>query len=107
VFPRISATLVEPRVLRAMKKYDMEFLDAFRGRDFIRRKAVASVQGVELFDHARDHINAELESLRPMLGSVDTTLGGALDTSQQKVLHQIETLRTKFVNAETRRNETL
>ena len=107
VFPRISATLLEPRVARALKKYDLEFLDVFRGRDFMRRKAVATVQGVELFDRARDRIGSELESLRSALTSVDITLGGALDTSHQKVLHQIETLRTKFVNAEARRDETL
>ena len=107
VFPRISATLLEPRVARSLKKYGMEFLDAFRGRDFMRRKAVAAVQGVEVFDRARDRISSELESLRPALTAVDSTLGGALDTSQQKVLHQMETLRTKFVNAEARRNDTL
>ena len=107
VFPRISATLLEPRVDRAIKKYDMEFLDVFRGRDFMRRKAVESVRGVELFDGARDHITAELESLRPVLNAVDATLEGALDTSRQKILHQIEALRTKFVNAEARRSETL
>jgi len=71
------------------------------------RKAVASVQGVELFDHVRDRLAAELESLRPALNAVDPTLAGALDNSRQKVLHQVETLRTKFVNAEARRNETL
>jgi uncharacterized protein YllA (UPF0747 family) len=107
VVPRISATLLEPRVARAMKKYNMEFLDVFSGRDFMRRKAVAAVQGVELFDRARDRISSELESLRPALTAVDATLGGALDTSHQKVLHQIETLQTKFVNAEARRNATL
>ena len=107
VYPRISATLLEPRVARALKKYDMQFVDVFRGRDFMRHKAVATVQGVESFDRARDHITAELESLRPALTSVDATLAGALDTSQQKVSHQLETLRTKFVNAEARRNETL
>jgi bacillithiol synthase len=107
VVPRISATLLEPRVARAMKKYNMEFLDVFSGRDFMRRKAVAAVQGVELFDRARDRISSELESLRPALTAVDATLGGALDTSHQKVLHQMETLQTKFVNAEARRNATL
>jgi uncharacterized protein YllA (UPF0747 family) len=107
VFPRISATVVEPRVERALKKYELRFEEIFRGRDFIRRKAVASVQGVELFDLVRDRLSAELESLRPSLNAVDPTLIGALDTSRQKVLHQVETLRTKFVNAEARRNETL
>src|SRR6185295_12424229 len=81
--------------------------DVFRGRDFMVRKAVASVQGVELFDNVRDRLTAELESLRPALNAVDPTLAGALDNSRQKVLHQVEALRTKFVNAEARRNETL
>jgi uncharacterized protein YllA (UPF0747 family) len=107
VVPRISATVMEPRVLRALKKYDMEFLDAFRGREFIKRKAVSNVEGVELFDIVRDRLAADLESLRPALNAVDPTLAGALDTSRQKVLHQVEALRTKFVNAEARRDETL
>jgi uncharacterized protein YllA (UPF0747 family) len=107
VFPRISATLIEPKVDRVLKKYDMEFQDVFRGREFLRRKAVVTVQGVELFDHVRDRLSAELESLRPSLNAVDSTLAAALDTSRQKVLHQVEALRTKFVNAEARRHETL
>jgi uncharacterized protein YllA (UPF0747 family) len=62
---------------------------------------------VERFDLVRDRLAAELESLRPVLNAVDSTLAGALDTSRQKVLHQVEALRTKFVNAEARRDETL
>ncbi len=107
VFPRISATILEARITRALKKYDLDLSDVFRGRDFMLRRAVASVQGVESFDRVRDRITAELESLRPSLNAVDPTLAGALDTSRQKVLHQVEALRTKFVNAEARRNETL
>jgi uncharacterized protein YllA (UPF0747 family) len=107
VFPRISATILEPRVERILKKYGLEFQDVFRGRDFLRRKAVAKVQSVELFDTVRERLTAELESLRPALNSLDPTLDGALDNSRQKVLHQVEALRTKFVNAEARRNETL
>ena len=107
VYPRISATILEPRIDRAMKKYELTFQDVFRGRDFIRRKAVAAVQGVALFDQVRDRLGTELESLRPVLNAIDPTLLGALDNSRQKVLHQVETLRTKFVAAEARRNETL
>jgi len=85
----------------------MEFTDVFRGRDFMRRQAVRTVQAVDIFDRARDRMVSELESLRPALDAVDSTLAGALDTARQKILHQVETLRTKFVNAEARRNETL
>jgi uncharacterized protein YllA (UPF0747 family) len=107
VYPRISATVLESRITRTQRKYNIQFEDVLRGRDWMRRKAVASVQGAELFDAVRDRVTSELESLRPSLNAVDATLDGALDTSRQKVLHQIETLRTKFVNAEARRNETL
>src|SRR5207253_11476164 len=61
----------------------------------------------DIFDRARDRMTSELESLRPALSGVDSTLEGALDTSRQKILRQVEALRTKFVNAEARRNETL
>jgi bacillithiol biosynthesis cysteine-adding enzyme BshC len=107
VFPRISASVIEARIARALRKYGIDLLDVFRGKEFMKRKAVAAVQGVEQFDQARDRITAELESLRPALSSVDPTLGGALETSRQKVLHQVETLRTKYVNAEAKRNESL
>jgi uncharacterized protein YllA (UPF0747 family) len=107
VFPRISATILESRISRALNKYEIDFLDVFRSKDFLRQKAVASVQGVEIFDSVRDRVSAELETLRPALNAVDATLAGALDTSRQKILHQVEALKTKFVNAETRRNETL
>jgi bacillithiol synthase len=107
VFPRISATVLEPRIDRVLKKYDLQFQDMSRGRDHVRRKAVANVQGVEIFDLVRDRLMAELESLRQPLNAVDPTLSGALDNSRQKVLHQVETLRTKFVNAEARRSDTL
>lgn len=107
VFPRISATVLEARVARALTKYDLELMDAFRGREWMQRKAVASVQSVEVFDKVKESMEAQLESLRSSLNGVDPTLGGALDTSKQKIMHQIEALKTRFVNAEARRNETL
>jgi bacillithiol synthase len=107
VVPRISATVLEARVARMLRKYDMTFPDVLRGRDFLKRKGVESLQGVEVFDGVRDRITEQLESLREAVRAVDPTLEGAIDTSRQKVLHQIEGLRTKFINAEARRNEVL
>ncbi len=107
VFPRLSATLVEARVARALKKYEVSFEEALRGRDFLKRRIVEGSQGVEIFDNARDRISTELDSLRAALNAVDPTLQGALDTSRQKVLYQVETLRTRFINAEAARNKML
>ena len=39
------------------------------------------------------------------MNSVDPTLIGALETARQKMMYQVETLETKFVNAEAKRND--
>ena len=107
VFPRISATLLEPRIKRGLQKYGLDFLDVLRGPDALRRKAVEGIQDVTAFDRVRTSVTSAMESLGPTLSAVDPTLMGALENSQQKMLHQVEGLRTKFVNAEARRNEVL
>jgi len=107
IFPRISATLVEPRIAKSAEKYGIELSDVFQGREHLKKKAVAATQDGDGFERVRIRIEEELESLRPLLNSVDATLIGALDTSRQKVLHQLEGLKGKYVNAVTRRDETI
>ena len=105
VFPRISATLIEPPIKRGLRKYGLDLTDVFRGPDVLRRKAVEGIQDVAAFDRVRAKVKADVDSLGPMLNSADPTLLGALANSQRKMLYQIERLRTRFVNAETRRNQ--
>ena len=107
IFPRISATILEPRIGRTMEKYGIEFLDVLKGREFLKSKCVSAVHDVESFSRVRGNIEQELESLRGILGSMDTTLLGALDTSRQKAIFQVESLRTRFIHATVRRNTTM
>jgi uncharacterized protein YllA (UPF0747 family) len=105
IFPRISATLIEPRIARIRDKYGLDLEDVFRGRDHLRRKMVSTTEDDSAFNRVTDAIEAELASLSPLLTAVDETLGGALETSRQKVKHQLESLHSKYVNAVSRRNE--
>jgi len=107
IFPRISATILEPRISRDMKKCGIEFLDVLKGRDFLKSKCVSGIHDVGLFDRARGNIEKEMDSLRAMLGSVDPTLLGALNTSRRKATFQVDSLRTRFTNAAIRRNATM
>ena len=107
IFPRISATLVEPRLSRILEKYALTLEDVFRGRDHLRRKMVSTTAEDSAFDRVRGAIEAELSSLGPVLTGVDETLGGALETSRQKVKHQLESLHSKYVNAVSRRNDVI
>ncbi len=107
IFPRISATLVEPRVAKSVEKYGIKLSDVFQGREHLKRMAVAATQDGDGFERVRTRVEEELESLRPLLRAIDVTLVGALDTSRQKVLHQLEGLKGKYVNAVARRDETI
>jgi bacillithiol synthase len=107
IYPRISATFLETRVAKALRKYDIQFADVFQGKEFLKRRAVENAQGGSAFLDAKQRIEETLESLRGPLRSVDPTLDGAVDTAKQKMLYHIETLETKFINAETRRNEVM
>lgn len=107
VFPRITATLIEPRIARTADKYGIEFSDVLRGKEYLKRKAVDSTDDGELFERLRSRVHEEIDLLRPRLDAVDATLIGALETSRQKILHQIETLKGKYVSAAARRDETL
>ena len=80
---------------------------SLQGREALKSKCVSAVYDVELFNRARGKIEEELQSLRGILGSMDPTLLGALDTSMRKSVHQVESLRTRFINAATRRDEML
>ncbi len=106
-FPRVSATLIEPPVTRVMKKYGLGIEDVFEGRNALRKRVVGTIHDAGVFDTVRDGVAAELERLRPTLAAVDPTLGGALDNSKQKMFHQIERLQTRFIGAESRKNEVL
>jgi uncharacterized protein YllA (UPF0747 family) len=107
VFPRITATLVEPSSARVMRKYDLSIEDVFKGVDALRTKVVGLGSEVHVFDEVRARLEDEIERLRPALEGVDQTLGGALDNSAQKILHQVDSLRARFVKGESRRNEVL
>jgi uncharacterized protein YllA (UPF0747 family) len=107
IFPRITATILEPRISRLLKKYGIGFLDVLEGPEALKRKCVAAVYEVDLFDRARGKIADELQSLRGILGSMDPTLQGALDTSIRKSVYQVESLRARYINAASKRDETL
>ena len=107
VFPRITATLVEPPVARVMKKYDLGIEDVFEGMDQLRTRAVGLTPGVEVFDDVRRRVSDQTQRLRPVMEDVDPTLGGALDNAVQKIMHQVDTLRSRFIKGESRRNEVL
>jgi uncharacterized protein YllA (UPF0747 family) len=107
IVPRISATILEPRIHRTMKKYGLDFPDAFLGRESLKAKCVSAIYDVEPFDRVSGRIDAEFQSLQGILNSMDATLLGALETSRRKAIYQANSLRKRYINAAARRDGVL
>jgi uncharacterized protein YllA (UPF0747 family) len=107
LWPRITATLIEPPVARILAKYRWTLEDVFDGPALLRRSAVDLGSQGELFDEVASGVRTEAERLRQILERADKTLGGALDTTIEKMMRPLEGLRSRFVAAESRRDELL
>ncbi len=107
-FPRASFTLVEPRIERLLRRYDLSLEDAFRGPQHLER-AIASARlprGLKSsLARAERKIGASLDGLGGGLEKLDPTLVGALATGRKKILYQLEKLRSKAARAEANRAE--
>lgn len=110
VFPRFSVSVIERKIGKILEKYQLGFTDAFLGSEALIQKVVEQNLDrslAERFTALEQEFGRQLANLEPVLKAVDPTLADALRTTQQKVQYQVAHLRTKFVHAETRNQETM
>jgi bacillithiol biosynthesis cysteine-adding enzyme BshC len=108
VLPRASLTIIEGRHQKTMKKYNLSLADFFEGLHPAVAKVVEQSldrdTAMKLAETERV-IAAQLDELEKALRRTDVTLVAALKRAREKVLHQIEKVRTRFVHASARREE--
>ena len=110
IVPRFSATLVEPKVQRWLRQYDIAVPDALRGPDALRRALASHTlpEGVQnAFDTAQQSVSESLARLRGALEKLDPTLLGASETAGSKMNYQLDRLRQLATAAELRRSEVI
>jgi len=108
IVPRFSATLVEPKVQRWLRQYDIAVPDAFHGPEALRRALASHTlpEGVQqAFDSAQKSVEDSLARLRGALEKLDSTLVGASETAGSKMNYQLDRLRQLATGAELRRSE--
>jgi bacillithiol synthase len=108
VVPRFSATLVEPKVQRWLRQYDIAVPDAFQGPEALRqtlasRTLPAGLQ--EAFERANKSVEESFSDLKDALAKLDPTLVEASQTGASKVRYQLDRLRERAMAAELRRSE--
>jgi bacillithiol synthase len=108
IVPRFSATLVEPKVQRWLRQYDIAVRDAFDGPETLRQKLATRTLPGDLqaaFERANKSIDDSFSGLKEALAKLDPTLVEASQTGASKVHYQLDRLRERATAAELRRSE--
>jgi bacillithiol biosynthesis cysteine-adding enzyme BshC len=110
VLPRASFTFVDPPIERFLGLYDLKFRDILAGPQHVRatmeQKALPGGLS-NRFDEAEQSVRKLLDDFKAPLEGLDSTLVGALQSTQEKMLHQFNQLRGKVGRAENFRTGVL
>ncbi len=110
IFPRISATLVEPKVKRIFEKYGIDIKEVFTDFGAVAKKILLSSSDLDIdgfFSVAKARVESILDEIKEFVIKVDPTLGGAVDNSGDKILYHINNIYEKTISAHQRRNEVI
>jgi bacillithiol biosynthesis cysteine-adding enzyme BshC len=109
VLPRASFTIVEGRHQKTMKKYGLELQDFFDGLHPAVTKVVEHSLdrgAAAAFTETERVLNEHLDKLGDALGQTDATLSDPLKRTREKIIYQLEHLRTRFIHSSAHRDET-
>ena len=110
ILPRMSATLIEPRIERLLLKYEVELPELFHGECQLRNcLAVRSLPAdlKEGFELARRAIEVNMHRVSESLRRLDPTLIEAAGRATSKMRYQVDRLEKRSAQAELRRTEIL
>jgi bacillithiol biosynthesis cysteine-adding enzyme BshC len=106
VLPRASLTIVEGRHQKTMKKFGLDLRDFFDGLHAAVAKVVEHGEDrntVLAFTETERVLNESLDRLGEALRQTDATLSDPLKRAREKIMYQLEHLRTRFIHASAHR----
>ncbi|MDR3747282.1 MAG: bacillithiol biosynthesis cysteine-adding enzyme BshC [Acidobacteriota bacterium] len=110
ILPRMSATLIEPRIERLLEKYQVELPELFHGECELRDCIAARALPADLkqnFEQARQAVEESSRRLSESLQKLDPTLVEAAGRAASKMRYQVERLEKRAAQAQLRRDEIL
>ena len=110
VIPRFSATIVEPKQQKFLKKYNLKFADLLHGPEKLRvimaqRVLPASLQ--QDMENAEQLVGHAMEKIRADLQQLDPTLVDSASKAEAKMRYQLQRLGGRAARAELKRNEVI
>ena len=110
IYPRISATLIEPKIFRYLEKHmpDIQHIEK-KSADFIDNyfKKALNKMAENPFNKANSQIDKLLTQIKNYLLQLDATLGNTVDKSNERIRQQIEQLEQRSVKAKEQKEQLL
>ena len=110
VLPRMSATLIEPKIEKLLNKYELNLQDLFHGETQLRDELAVRSLSPELkldFERGRLAIEEAMQRISESLHKLDPTLVEAARNAANKISYQVGRLEKRASQAELRREEIL
>jgi bacillithiol biosynthesis cysteine-adding enzyme BshC len=110
ILPRMSATLIEPRIERLLNKYQVELPELFHGECQLRDCLATRSLPAELkqdFRQARESVETTMVRIGESLKKLDPTLVEAAGRAASKMRYQVDRVEKRAAQAELRRTEIL
>jgi bacillithiol biosynthesis cysteine-adding enzyme BshC len=110
LYPRASATLLDSAAARFLERHALP-LEQLQGQDdstlnrLLEAQLPATVE--RALANAEQYLAGQAGEIKPAVSAVDPTLGGAVDTTIERVRETFAHLRNKVVQASKRKDETL
>lgn len=96
VLPRLSATLVEPRIATVMERHEVSLPDALTTADVLAQRLGARampIEGKRKLAAAGNSLDGELTAVTEWMAEMDAGLGRAATTAASKMRYQMNRLR--------------
>jgi len=110
ILPRFSATLVEAKAERILKRYQLGLPEVLLGPEKVRETIAARCLPPDLqvrFSEAYASAEQSMSALRESIGKLDSTLIEAADRARMRMWHQVNRLQGRASRAELLRNEAI
>jgi uncharacterized protein YllA (UPF0747 family) len=96
VLPRLSATLVEPKIATVMERHEVRLPDAVTNADELAQRLAARampIDGKRKLAAAGNSLDGELSAVTDWMAQMDPGLGRAATTAASKMRYQMNRLR--------------
>jgi len=110
LYPRSSVTIMEKNVSSLTEKYGLAVSDVFTNPDKLKTKIIESVSHnsiSDIFNETSNQIEYSFDRLKERLFELDKTISDSSAKYKQKIMHYVDELKDKAVDAQKKKHDTV